>query len=128
MGSIGALTNDIVVDSISPGTGSVYGGQVITLSGSGFCEDTASNVLIGSSPCEILSVTAGSITCISPAGADGQSSVTIESCSLSVSGSYTYSASGSPEISSISPDSMSGAGAITISGSNFGSSPSVMVG
>ena len=127
--SVGSLTSSMTVSSITPDTGSVNGGQTIVLAGSGFCETAdATTVTVGGAACAVSAVTPGSITCVTPAGADGAAVVSVESCSVTQPSSYNYADASSPEITGISPTSASGATTIVITGSNFGSSPSVMVG
>ena len=52
-------TSQGIISSISPNTGSTYGGQEVTITGQGFSTDTSSwsNVTIGSTTCEITEAT-----------------------------------------------------------------------
>merc|ERR1740128_594120 len=129
LSSVGSLTSSMAVSAISPDTGSVNGGQTITISGSGFCETSGSTtVTIGDGDCSVQSVKPAAIMCVTPAGADGAADVEITSCGVSAASTYNYATASSPEISSISPDTSSGPTSISLTGSNFGSSPTVMVG
>ena len=40
LSSVGDLTSSMAVAAVTPGSGSVNGGQTITVTGSGFCEAT----------------------------------------------------------------------------------------
>ena len=127
--SLGTLDSTMVINTIMPNAGSVNGGQEVTIAGSGFCvTEGATTVDVGGSSCSVEEVSPGSITCTTSAGSDGTATVLVTSCSVTATGDYTYSGDQSPSISSISPDSASGPVSISISGSNFGSSPSVSVG
>ena len=127
--SLGKLQSNMVVSSVNPATGSINGGQLITITGSGFCTSEGStSVNIGGGSCEVSNVTPGSITCTTTTGADGSATVAVESCSVTATGDYTYSSSQSPEITSITPTSASGPVSLTIVGSNLGSSALVTVG
>merc|ERR1712106_915970 len=129
LSSVGSLTSTMSVSAITPDTGSVNGGQTITISGSGFCETSGSTtVTIGDGDCSVQSVTPAAIMCVTPAGADGAAAVEITSCGVTAASTYNYATASSPEISSVSPDTSSGPTSISLTGSNFGSSPTVMVG
>jgi len=129
LSSVGSLTSSMAVSAISPDTGSVNGGQTITIAGSGFCEQAgATTVTVGGSDCSVQSVTPGAIVCDTPAGADGSADVEIMSCKVSATSSYNYATASSPEITSFSPTTSSGPTSLSFTGSNFGSSPTVMVG
>ena len=126
------LTGLASVASISPSSGSVHGGTVITIVGNGF--SNATQVMFGSYACVPINVTPNQLQCktsdSSPSTAVKKRSVTgvAQAISLSSSGatfdttglSFTFSASLTPSVSSVSPTSGSG-GQITIAGSGFGS-------
>lgn len=53
------------VDSISPLIGSIAGGTILTITGSGFSNNTAENkVAIGNKDCRVTSSNASSVTCV----------------------------------------------------------------
>lgn len=118
------LTSVAAVSSISPTSGSIYGGTVLTINGNGFA-NSASNiqVTVGSSSCTIIQATPGQIQCTVPAQGPSPSSATVGVISNGVtfpsSLTYTYNAASSPSISSISPTSGITGQVLTISGSNF---------
>merc|ERR1719483_1010979 len=127
--SVGSLTSTMSVSAISPDTGSVNGGQTIIISGSGFCETSGSTtVTIGDGDCSVLSATPAVIMCVTPAGADGAGAVAVTSCGVAAASTYNYDAASSPEITSVSPASSSGPTSLSLTGSNFGASPTVKVG
>ena len=82
LSSLGALTSVMSVDAVTPDTGSVHGGQTITISGSGFC--TKVSVTVGGEACSVLTTASDAISCVTPAGADGAAEVSVTSCSLKI--------------------------------------------
>merc|ERR1712106_1067281 len=109
LSSVGSLTSSMAVSAISPDTGSVNGGQTITIAGSGFCETTgATTVTVG--------------------GADGAADVEVTSCAVAATSTYNFADASSPEITSFSPATSSGPTSLSFTGTNFASSPTVMVG
>merc|ERR1712106_837006 len=129
LSSVGSLTSSMAVSAISPDTGSVNGGQTITIAGSGFCETTgATTVTVGGTDCVVSSITPASVMCVTPAGADGAADVEITSCAVSATSTYNFADASSPEITSFSPATSSGPTSLSFTGTNFGSSPTVMVG
>merc|ERR1712180_104624 len=70
--SLGKLTSSISITHVNPGTGSIHGGQLITITGSGFCDKPgATTVTVGGAECTGATATPASIACVTPAGADG---------------------------------------------------------
>ena len=124
------LTSEAMADSISPDTGSTFGGQTVMITGNGFSgsiEDTS--VDVGGEACVVTAVTASTVTCVTPAGADGSAEFVVTSNGVVFPAvSYTYSAASTPTITSVSPSTGTGAQSLTISGSNFGASPTVSIG
>ena len=125
------LTSEAIADVINPASGSIYGGQVVTITGNGFsgsCDDTT--VAVGGETCECREATAGSVTCLTPAtAAEGDADFVVTSNGVEFPAvSFTYSTSSTPTVDSVSPSSGTGAQSLTIAGSNFGASPSVSVG
>ena len=129
MSSLATITSTMAVNSVSPSSGSLYGGQVVTISGSGFCtEQDSTSVTFGGNSCIVHNVTPGSINCTTPTGNDGSAVISVESCSVTANGEYTYDSSITPSVDSISPSSASGAATITLTGTSFGGAPNVMIG
>lgn len=61
------VTGLAAISAISPLTGSVYGGTVLTLTGNGF--DSTTRVLLHTVECKIVSVAVNSLTCVTGAHA-----------------------------------------------------------
>ena len=130
------LQYDVVVSSVDPAQGSDAGGTEIAIAGIGFLpeqnEDSCTQeVLVGGNECSVTSSSYTSITCITPenTGADILYSVSVTvSCvddptdsSDMATDAFTYDASLTPVLGSISPSegSSSGGESIVISGSGF---------
>ncbi len=118
------LTSVAGISSISPTSGSIYGGVILTINGNGFARSiNNTQVTVGSSVCPIIQTTPGQIQCTVPVQGSNPSSSTVQVISNCVifpgSFTYTYSSSSTPTISSISPTSGTSGQSIVISGSNF---------
>jgi len=124
------LTSQAMADSISPDTGSTFGGQTVVISGNGFSgsmDDTS--VDAGGAACEVTAVTASAVTCVTPAGADGSADFVVTSNGVAFPAvAYTYSTASTPTVTLVTPSTGSGAQSLTVSGSNFGAAPTVSVG
>ena len=122
--SSASLTSTAAISSVSPPSGSQYGGVLVQINGNGF-SGLANNtqVTIGSSACTIVQITSGQVQCIAPAQGSSPSVATItivsNGVSFPTSNSFTYSAAATPTISSINPTSGSAGQTLTITGSNF---------
>lgn len=122
--------NPPTITGITPGLNSrpTSGATVLTIGGTNF-GPTSSSILFDSTACtELLSKhTHSSIQCYLPAG-QGTSSVTVTAGEQTTDGfDFVYDG---PKIDTISPSlrSTSGGGLVTIRGTNFGTSGSVLVG
>ena len=130
------LQYDVVISSVEPSQGSSAGGTEITITGMGFLpeqnEDSCTQeVQVGGEECSVTGSSYTSITCLTPAntGADALYNVSVTvSCVDDPTGSsdvaidaFTYDASLTPVLSSVSPSegSSSGGESITITGSGF---------
>jgi hypothetical protein len=60
---------------ITPSSGSVYGGQLLTIVGNGF--DNTTIVTVGTKKCTITSTTINQLTCLTGAQSAGSSSFSI---------------------------------------------------
>lgn len=114
-----------VVDSISPSAGSTTGFTRLLISGSGL---TGGVVLVAGVPCTVVSSNYTQIVCdTSPSRPHigGVSvSVGVVSSTCSTACSYQYSTALVPQISSVTPSSVSGnLTTVVISGSNFSIDP-----
>ena len=124
-----------VINSVSPGGGSVLGGTELTIHGSGFSTSALRlSVRIGEVPCAITSSSHSEIICIT-----GQSplpngdltldlSVVVNEYPVVQMFMFTYSVSLTPVVSSLNLQYTVGGEDVTISGSGFGlSEPQVQI-
>lgn len=118
------------VSSISPVSGPVSGGTLVSISGTDFV--TGAAVTVGGSACtSVVVVSATSITCSTSTGSSGQADVVVtnpDTQSGTGAGLFTFIAP--PTVSSISPASgvTSGGVNVTITGSGFLSGATVVIG
>jgi hypothetical protein len=117
------------ITGFSPTTGPVYGGSVLTISGTGFPDVLSEiEVMVGANDCQVQNATATEITCILPRNPPGQAKVVVDTQKngrASYSGpetNYTYVLS----VSDVSPKrgSLNGGTEVTISGEGFHSNMS----
>ena len=125
------------IDSITPESGSLAGGALLTLSGFGLKDSPL--VTVNNYQCPILSSSYTEIVCETPSSS-AQQSVNV-TATVSVAGSpypvscetdiqtcgYLYLRSQTPTLDSISPDATSGALSFTITGTQFGTSTTEVV-
>ncbi|XP_018426208.1 PREDICTED: fibrocystin-L [Nanorana parkeri] len=103
-------------------SGSVLGGTVLQISGNGF-HPFNTTVQVGGAACSILSVTPGSIKCVTPASSAAKIAkvnILIPSASYP-SLSYSYSEADTPTVTSVSPSTGPSGTSITVFGTQFGS-------
>ena len=111
------------VQSLSPNSGSIYGGTLLTINGNGF--DMAQNLVvsIGGRTCIIQSVILSKILCLTSNHKEGNFTVSITSNNANFPPStFYYNKLSSPNVTQISPKSGSAGQFITINGFGFGSS------
>jgi len=121
------------VTAVSPNTDSTAGGQVVTLTGSGFTGATAVKFnTTAASAFTIISDT--TLTATAPAGSAATVDITVVTNNgTSATGSadhFTYLSTAAPSITSLSPSSGNSAGgsSVSITGSNFTSASAVTFG
>ena len=124
------ITSSPSVSSLLPVSGSIYGGQQISISGNGFSgsmDDTT--VTIGSESCIVTSVSVDNILCITPANAEGSEIVTVTSNGVVFpTTSFEYATGSTPSITTISPSSGSGSMSLIITGLNLDDTTAVEIG
>jgi hypothetical protein len=118
------------VTGILPTSGSIVGGTVVTISGTGFLANAT--VKFGGVSATNVSVTSTSITATAPAHAAGKVDVVVANSdgqSATLPQSFTYVLP-SPTISSVAPNTgpTTGRTAVTITGTNFQSGAAVTFG
>ena len=112
------------ITSISPETGSVTGGTMVTITGSGFSPVAERiSVLLGDRNCAITSSTYSVIVCVTSVSweSGGEVMVTVNGYEADSSATYTFSSDATPTISSVVPETGVGGSGIEIIGTNFGS-------
>ena len=120
------------VTSTSPASGSINGGNTITVNGNGFVKGAV--VSVGGVSCTTMIVlNSTTITATAPAHALGAADVVVTNMggeSGTLSPGYTYVAAPPPSISGVVPSSgsVSGGSEITINGANFVLGATVSVG
>jgi hypothetical protein len=111
-----------VITGISPSTGTTNGGTTVTITGTGF--EAGALVEFGTVRATAITVTATSITAVTPPQAAGtvQVKVTNPDLLLTTFGSFTYTTAAVPAVSSVSPQAGPSTGGTTfvITGTNFG--------
>ncbi|KAJ0003487.1 hypothetical protein NQD34_008585, partial [Periophthalmus magnuspinnatus] len=127
------FTYNLIVSSFFPISGSLAGGTLLTIKGSGF--DLNSTVTIGGNSCTVEDASETELKCKTPPGVSGSAAVVVKvgSINTTASGSFLYNNSLTPQILSISPKTttVSGPGVLIIEGSNLGeqgNSSAVIVG
>ena len=118
------------VTSILPVSGSISGGTVVTISGTGFLSNPT--VKFGGVAATNVSATATSITATAPAHAAGKVDVVVTNSdgqSATLTQAFTYALPG-PTISSVAPNTgpNTGGTSVTITGTNFQSGATVTFG
>jgi len=128
---VNAVTNPApTVSSILPTSGSINGGTVVTITGTGFLSNAT--VKFGGVAATNVSVTSTSITATAPAHAAGKVDVVVtntDSQSATLAQSFTYTLP-APTVSSVSPNTgpTSGGTPVTITGTNFQAGATVTFG
>jgi len=118
------------VNGISPSTGPLSGGTVITISGTTL--STVDKVLLDGTTCTSLAVVSDvRVRCTTPAHIAGAVTVlleTSEGTSTSIAGGFTYLAA--PVVTAISPNAgaLAGGTSVTITGTSFREGATVLVG
>eukprot|EP00742_Colponemidia_sp_Colp-10_P000666 GILJ01000725.1.p1 GENE.GILJ01000725.1~~GILJ01000725.1.p1 ORF type:complete len:5003 (-),score=847.36 GILJ01000725.1:252-15260(-) len=121
------FTVHVSISAIKPIQTGTNGGAIVTISGQGFSD--TSSVKISSTPCSVIDSSNSVLTCTAPGLADGTYTVTVTADNgISNQTSIVYSSAITPTVSNVTPNVVSCLGntLVTISGSNFGSTPSAI--
>jgi hypothetical protein len=88
----GTITNQLIITSLSPPSGSAAGGGSVTITGAGFGADPAQVTVTFGTTALVTSVTPMAITVTTPAHAAGtvDVTVTVNGVSATKAGAYTY--------------------------------------
>ena len=113
--SVGSVT------AITPDTGSTYGNQEVTITGTGFHSADNTAVTIGGQDCAIMTVSFDTIVCKTGSN-DGNEALTAEivvqsgGASISTSTTYAYSTTDTPTITIADPLTVNGGETVTLEG------------
>ncbi|XP_068236296.1 fibrocystin-L-like [Palaemon carinicauda] len=110
-----------VISSITPKEGSINGGALVTISGTGFIPGELS-VDIGGTSCVLDMETSTSLTCRTSAHAEGLVNIIVTSGGLQVTASdqYSFTSTKTPVLTSVSPNSdLTSGTTLTLAGSSF---------
>lgn len=121
-----SFTYEISVSGIKPARGSIGGGTLVTISGSGFgVTPNESSVTIGDSVCDIVNVSMTEISCVTSSHDTSNASVNVavDSEVGSMLNAFWYDSGMTPVVSSLSTSegSVSGGEQMMIYGTGFGS-------
>ncbi|MHC5019417.1 MAG: IPT/TIG domain-containing protein [Planctomycetota bacterium] len=119
-----------VPTAVTPGSGPLAGGTVITVTGSGFA--SGATVSVGGAAATMGTVTASTITATTPAGAIGPATVTVhhpDGRTGALAGGFLFEGP-APTLSTVNPAAATNAGGttITLTGTNFAAGATVTVG
>ena len=139
VGETKSLTYGLQVTGVSPISGSLGGGQTITISGEGFGSSAANIVVrIGGLPCTVLTAAGAYVTCQTSSTRTAFSATAnvsiVQSGSVIASAAssalYSFSDALTPRVTSVSPNRGSTAGGtmLTITGSGFNVDDRVTIG
>ena len=113
----------MVISNVSPASGSIHGGQTITISGGGFSEHIKmTKVMIGATNCTVLTTTPSEVTCVTAPCSEscGDLIVSTGLSTQATSSDFSYLAASSPVVSAVSASGST----LTITGTSLGSSSS----
>ncbi len=121
----------VTLTSVSPSSGPIAGGTLVTLAGAGF--QAGATVSFGGSPAtSVTVVSATQITCVTPSGALGPANVTVlnpDTTSATLAGGFTFMGP-APALAFVAPTAGPSAGGTTVylTGTNFAAGATVSIG
>jgi outer membrane protein OmpA-like peptidoglycan-associated protein len=131
--SLAAASSNPTVTAVTPAKASISGGDVVTITGTGF-STTATGVTFGGSPAKITAVTATSISVEVPsADAAGSVALVVGTPTGLVTKSAFFSYTTPPGVQTVSPATVASyltgnAAKVTITGTGFGAKGTITVG
>ena len=127
MSSLGKLRSNMVITTISPSSGSIHGGQTITIAGGGFTDNIEmTQVKIGDTNCTVLTASPSEITCTTAPCGESCGDLLVSTwngASQASSSDYSYLSASSPVVTSVSASGST----LTITGTSLGSSSSTVM-
>jgi hypothetical protein len=129
-GSTSTSSSGVTITSISPASGPVSGGTLVTIKGSGFASG-ASVSFGGANATSVNFISSAQLTAVTPANTAGAANVTVTDSdpgTASLAGGFMYVSN--PTLTGVSPSSgpITGGTTVTISGSGFQSGAIVAFG
>ncbi len=120
-----------VASAINPTSGSIHGGTIVTISGSGFSYISERNIVsLGGVSCQIIESSSSTIICISgPGSSNVVVTGTVNGFPVSTSLMYEYNDASTPSVTSVESiangiNSLSGGSEITLVGTMLGTATS----
>ncbi len=113
------------ISSVSPESGSIQGGTMLTITGVGFeSDESLVSVTINGSPCKVSSTDYSQIVCETTESQPGTFliQVTSHGVTFPIAAEYTYSNENTPMITGISPQNGQSGQIVAIAGMNLGES------
>lgn len=101
-----SLSYALVVTSVSPANGSIYGGTVLTVLGLGFSSNPVDNLVsIGGLSCKVISSSAQQLQCVTQPGSAQKLNLKVQigSTSTVLTKAFSYLTSLTPVVSFVSP-------------------------
>ena len=118
----GTIVSTLNITSVTPSAGSVAGGTIITLIGSGFHSDTQQNVVtIGNKNCTVTASSYTSLSCCTSPQPHGLYSLKVIINGVLATSEYNHSISKTPTVTSITPNEGQHGNEVIVSGTKFSS-------
>ncbi|XP_067676837.1 fibrocystin-L-like isoform X2 [Haliotis asinina] len=115
------IESSAVISGITPTTGSVNGGTILSITGNGFV-DGETTVQVGGEDCVVTAVTPSQIQCDTSSHAAGAVDVVVVSRGTTyptLPAAFTYDTAATPTFTSVSPSSGVAGDVITVTGTGF---------
>jgi hypothetical protein len=125
-----ALATNLGITAVSPSSGTTAGGDVLTITGTGF--DDVTDAFVGGAPCVLVNIVSDTdLECTTPAHSAGAAAIQLDDSNGAmalVGGDFTFL--DQPQVSTVTPASgpTAGGATIVIGGGDFTDASSVTVG